>query len=183
MYFLWNFLSSMILTTISRSHDIFKNCQWDSHDIFKKTLMRSFNLVALKIWVHDKEFISLHLYSGCRIRMLILKLHDSSGLFACCSSSQLRKNWHWCHDLLFSSYPRSKFDIYHIYTPRFNEVERGVNWFLLVRLSVCGQNRVRSVSSTILIGSISYLHILSSSFRRCVACGVSLKILANSLNS
>ena len=29
-----------------------------------------------------------------------------------------------------------------------------------VRLSVCGQNRVRSVSSTILIGSISYLHIL-----------------------
>ena len=31
-----------------------------------------------------------------------------------------------------------------------------------VRLSVCGQNRVRSVSSTILIGSISYLHILSS---------------------
>ena len=32
-----------------------------------------------------------------------------------------------------------------------------------VRL-VCGQNRVRSVSSTILIGSISYLHILSSNF-------------------
>ena len=43
------------------------------------------------------------------------------------------------------------------YTPRFNEVERGVYWYHLVRLSVCGQNRVRSVSSTILIGSILYL--------------------------
>ena len=69
------------------------------------------------------------------------------------------------------------------YTPRFNEVERGVYWFHLVRpsvcpsvrLSVCGQNRVCSVSSTILIGSISYLHILSSNFRRCVACNVCLK--------
>ena len=36
--------------------------------------------------------------------------------------------------------------------------------------SVCGQNRVRSVSSTILVGSISYLHILSSKFRMCVMC-------------
>ena len=56
-----------------------------------------------------------------------------------------------------------------------------------VRLSVCGQNRVRSVSSTILIGSISYLHILSSNFRRCVACNARFKIekfeiLANFLN-
>ena len=73
------------------------------------------------------------------------------------------------------------------YTPRFNKVERGVYWFHLVRLSVCGQNRVRSVSSTILIRSISYLHILSSNFRRCVACNVCFKIqkfeiLANSLN-
>ena len=63
------------------------------------------------------------------------------------------------------------------YTPHFNEVERGVYWFHLVRLSVCGQNRVRSVSSTILIGFISYLHILSSNFRRCVACNVCFKIL------
>ena len=64
----------------------------------------------------------------------------------------------------------------HHYTPLFNEVERGVYWFHLVRLSVCGQNRVRSVSSTILVGSISYLHILSSNFRRCVACNVCSKI-------
>ena len=47
---------------------------------------------------------------------------------------------------------------------------------LSVRLSVCGQNRVRSVSSTILNGSISYLHILSSNFRRCVACKARFKI-------
>ena len=46
---------------------------------------------------------------------------------------------------------------------------RGVYWSHLVRLSVCGQNRVRSVSSTILAGSISYLHILSTNFMRCVA--------------
>ena len=52
----------------------------------------------------------------------------------------------------------------------------GVCWFHLVRLSVCGQNRVRSVSSTILVGSISYLHILSSNLRRCVACNVCFKI-------
>ena len=60
--------------------------------------------------------------------------------------------------------------------PRFNEVERGVYWYHLVRLSVCGHNRVRSVSSTILIGSISYLHILSSNLRRCVACNARFKI-------
>ena len=73
------------------------------------------------------------------------------------------------------------------YNPRFNEVERRVYWYHLVRLSVCGQNRVHSVSSTILIGSISYLHILSSNFRRCVACNACFKIqkfeiLANFLN-
>ena len=53
-----------------------------------------------------------------------------------------------------------------------------------VRMSVCGQNRVHSVSSTILIGSFSYLHIASSNFSRCVACNVcyqiqNFKILAN----
>ena len=62
------------------------------------------------------------------------------------------------------------------YTPRLNEVESGVYWYHLVRLSVCGQNRVRSVSSTILIGSISYLDILLSNFRRCVVCYACFKI-------
>ena len=41
---------------------------------------------------------------------------------------------------------------------------------LYVCPSVCGQNRVHSVTSTILSGSISYLHILSTNFMRCVAC-------------
>ena len=74
-----------------------------------------------------------------------------------------------------------------LYPHRFNEVERGVYWFHLVRLSVCGQNRVRSVSSTILVGSISYLHMLISNSRRCVAFNACFKIqqfaiLANSSN-
>ena len=62
----------------------------------------------------------------------------------------------------------------HNYTPRFNEVEGGYTGIpssvrLSVRPSVCGQNRVRFVSSTIQDGSISYLHILSTNFK-CVAC-------------
>ena len=51
--------------------------------------------------------------------------------------------------------------------PHFNKVERGVYWFHLVRLSVCPQNCVRSVSSTILVGSILYLHTFSSCLIRC----------------
>ena len=43
------------------------------------------------------------------------------------------------------------------------------------RLSVCPASRVRSVAPTVLVGSISYLHILSSNFRRCVACNGSCK--------
>ena len=65
----------------------------------------------------------------------------------------------------------------NFYTPRFNEVERGYTGFTLsVHPSVCGQNRVRSVSSAILVGSISYLHIFSSNFRKCVACKGCFKI-------
>ena len=63
--------------------------------------------------------------------------------------------------------PLTRPDLHHV-----------VGLFILreVRLCVCGQNRVCAVSSTILIGSISYLHILSSNFRRCVACTVCFKI-------
>ena len=57
---------------------------------------------------------------------------------------------------------------------------KGVYWFHLVRpsflLSVSGQNRVHSVSSTILAGSTSYWQISSSYFRRCLACNVVFKI-------
>ena len=54
--------------------------------------------------------------------------------------------------------------------PASTKLKGGIYWCHLVRLSVFGQNRVRSVSSTILIGSILYLHILSNNSRRCVAC-------------
>ena len=53
----------------------------------------------------------------------------------------------------------------------------GVYWFHSVCSSVCPASRVRSVAPTVLVRSISYLHILSSNFRRCVACKVSCKIL------
>ena len=77
--------------------------------------------------------------------------------------------------------------------PPLNEIEGGYTGFTLsvypfVRLSDCGQNLVRSVSSTILAGSISYLHISSSNFRKCVACVKfvsklkKIEVLANSLN-
>ena len=46
-----------------------------------------------------------------------------------------------------------------------------------VRLFVRPASRVHCVAPTDLIGSISYLYILSSNFRRCVACKVSCKIL------
>ena len=45
-----------------------------------------------------------------------------------------------------------------------------------VRPLVRPASRVRSVAPTVLVGSISYLYILSSNFRRCVVCKVSCKI-------
>ena len=70
------------------------------------------------------------------------------------------------------------------HTPASTKLKGG---YTGITLSVCGQNCVRSVSSTILIGSISYLHILSSNFRSCVTCNARFKIkkfeiLANFLN-
>ena len=50
-----------------------------------------------------------------------------------------------------------------------------------LHLSICPSvhpaSHVRSVVPTVLIGSSSYLYILSSNFRRCVACKVACKIL------
>ena len=83
----------------------------------------------------------------------------------------------WCLCILFSIF----------ILPASTKLKGGVYWYHLVRLSICGQNHVCSVSSTILIGSISYLHILSGNFRRCVACNARFKIekfeiLTNFLN-
>ena len=66
--------------------------------------------------------------------------------------------------------------LFYLYPPT-QRSWTGVYWFQLIHLSVrpsiylsvCGQNLVRSVSSTILARSISYLHILSTNFRRCAA--------------
>ena len=44
-----------------------------------------------------------------------------------------------------------------------------------VRPSVRPASRVRSVAPTVLVGSISFLYLLSSEWRRCVACDVSCK--------
>ena len=58
-----------------------------------------------------------------------------------------------------------------IIPPVSTKLKRGYTGFTSsVCPSVCGQNHVPSVSSTILAGSISYLYILSSNFRKCVAC-------------
>ena len=51
----------------------------------------------------------------------------------------------------------------------------GVYWFHSVRPSIHPSSHVRSVAPTVLVGSISYLYILSSNFRWCVACKVSCK--------
>ena len=52
-----------------------------------------------------------------------------------------------------------------------------VYWFHSVCPSICPASHVCSVGSTVLVGFIWYLHILSSNFRRCVACKVACKIL------
>ena len=69
----------------------------------------------------------------------------------------------WCVNMM---------ECFYTYLPTFKEVERGYTGFTL---SVCGQNHVCSVSSKIVARSISYLHILSSNLRRCVACKVCFK--------
>ena len=61
---------------------------------------------------------------------------------------------------------------YDFYTPCFNGSWKGVNWFHLVHWSVCPSvDRIVSALS-IFAGSLSYLHISSSNFRRCVTCKV-----------
>ena len=83
---------------------------------------------------------------------------------------------------------RCRYNFECVIIPPTQRSWRGYTGFTLsIRLSVCEQNRVRSVSSIIHARSISYLHILSSLFRRCVSCKVVFKfqkhkVLANSLN-
>ena len=105
-------------------------------------------------------------------------------------------NWAFrdCNFSLYSQKWCTKLNLITDYTPCFNEVERGVNWFHLVRPSVRPSVRLWSESYPLCIfnnnlqhvWSISYLHILSSNFRRFVTCKVCFNIqtfliLANSL--
>ena len=61
--------------------------------------------------------------------------------------------------------------------PLHNEVVGGYIGFTpSVCPSVRPASRVRSVVPKVVVGSISYLYILSSNFRRCVACRVSYQI-------
>ena len=66
-------------------------------------------------------------------------------------STSPRHCWDW--QLLVRA---SNFLLMSLLYPPLQRCCWGVYWFHLVRLSVCGQNRVRSVSSTILARSISF---------------------------
>ena len=70
----------------------------------------------------------------------------------------------------------------HIIIPPHNEVAGGGGWgwgvgglLVSLRPSVRPASRVSSVVPAVLVGSVSYLYILSSNFRRCVTCEVSCK--------
>ena len=58
----------------------------------------------------------------------------------------------------------------------YNQVVGGTYWFQSVRPSVRPAFRVRSVAPTVLVGSISYLDVLSRHFRRCAMYKVFAKI-------
>ena len=78
----------------------------------------------------------------------------------------------------FSWMPQNTFDKKSLFLyPRTTKLLVGYIGFTpSVRLSVRPASCVRSVAPTVLIGSISYLYILSSNFRRYVACTDSCKI-------
>ena len=88
---------------------------------------------------------------------------------------EVRKVFHSLKSYIVQPYWHYECLKQNLNTPCFNEVEKGV---LVSRQSICmsvspsvyGWSHVHSVSSTKLAGSISYLYILSSNFRRCAAC-------------
>ena len=73
----------------------------------------------------------------------------------------------------------SKQTIYFVYFYPAQRSWRGVYWFHVFRLSICGPNSVRSVSSTKLDGSITYLRILSKQFQLCGMIFFSIQIVGS----
>ena len=85
-----------------------------------------------------------------------------------------------CARVKWSLYRSSCFVVIFLYPPH-NKVVGGYIGFTpsvcsSARPSVRPASRVCSVVPAILVGSISYLHILSNNLRRCVSCKVSCKI-------
>ena len=110
----------------------------------------------------------IYIYFSIKLKSLRVLQNDFLGLQVSDCASAIYDSWICSYD----KYTKSL--IVSLYPP-LQWSWKGY-WFHLVQLSVCGQNRVRSVSSAILIGSILYLYILSSNFRRCVVCNGCFKI-------
>ena len=120
--------------------------------------------------------------------MKFIWYHWRSVLCATVTYSIFHKIYTWCTEFFCLPYSSLWCDLLdHLLQVCFiipsasTKLKGGYTGFTLsvrlsVPLSICGQNRVRSVSSTIVVGSISYLHSLSSNFRRCVACNACFKI-------
>ena len=84
------------------------------------------------------------------------------------------------------SHPNVSNDLFTIthgynYTHRTTKLLGGGDILVSLHPPVCSSvhpaSRVRSVAPTVLVGSISYLYILSSDFWRCVACNFFLQNL------
>ena len=95
-----------------------------------------------------------------------------------CYSSGLNASilvWHTCASALSGWVLYRRLELTKLTRPDLHHV---VGLFILrdVRPSICGRNRVRSITCTILATSISYLHILLSNFGWCVPCNDFWKI-------
>ena len=117
-------------------------------------------------WSENSKFVDDFLYNGRSMVLLEDQLYwrQSTGLDGNYRSRKITAR-RWLHKYVGAECGASSFTRY-LYQICNTDV----------RLSVWGQNCVCSVSSTILIRSISYFHILSSNFRRGVACNACFKI-------
>ena len=158
---------------------------WPSRSSWPFWLGILVNLIVLVITWNGFELESPNLHQICILGFshLILKMGvlDLQGQLAISTQETAFKV-----ALVYWSRPAKGFymsqtcSCYTLLYPPHNEVVGGVYWFHLVCPSVCPSIRpafrVRCVAPTVLVGSISYLYILSSNFRRCVACKVYYKI-------